>query len=562
MSNEIANNRSALKDFLGSVATVSGDLSNITAPPFVLSENSTVEIPQYWADHPSLFVSQGAEEDSEKRSLGVLKYFIGTLRNQQYAGRPENSGVKKPLNAFLGEIFLGHWKDEEIGETHLVAEQVSHHPPVTACYLWNDKHGVRAQGFTQQEITFSGNVNIKQKGYALLHLDKYDEDYLIPVPNIKVKGILTGVPYPELAGDYSLISSNGYISRIRFTGKSFFGSGQKNGFEAKLYHSDRPDKILYTASGAWNGRIQFNDARSGEELEHFDAHDLESVKVQADDLSKQDPWESRNAWRDVFAALHRGDMKGVASAKARLEDGQRHMREEEEAQGQQWKTLFFERVDSEPIFERLSALDPGSFTIDQAGGIWKANREAITNTKKPFHGDRMPNNERAKRASEESTPKDSGVDLERHDDTGAATTTATQDHAVQEKETPKQNGNQIHNLPLRQKNRTSQDRPRASMDQPRASVDQSRTSQDNSRTSQDNSRTSQDRPRTSMDMFRSSFDYVRRSLDYSRPSQDTTRPSQEAKRPQEIPAPTKREPTNKEVEDFLRAKHSNLRARS
>jgi hypothetical protein len=25
----------------------------------------------------------------------------------------------------------------------LVAEQVSHHPPATACNIWNDQHGVR-----------------------------------------------------------------------------------------------------------------------------------------------------------------------------------------------------------------------------------------------------------------------------------------------------------------------------------------------------------------------------------------------------------------------------------
>ncbi|KAF2829371.1 Oxysterol-binding protein [Ophiobolus disseminans] len=456
MANEIAYNRSALRDFLGSVATVSGDLSNITAPPFVLSENSTVEIPQYWADHPSLFVSQGAEEDAERRSLSVLKYFLGTLRNQQYAGRSEGSGVKKPLNAFLGELFLGHWKDEELGETRLVAEQVSHHPPITACYLWNDKHGVRAQGFTQQEITFSGNVIVKQKGYAMLHLDKWEEDYLIPVPNIKVKGIFGGVPYPELEGDYSLISSNGYISKIKFSGKSFFGSGQKHKFEAKLYHSDRPDQILYTAGGAWNGKITFNDARSGKEIESFNAQKIESVKVQVADLAEQDPWESRNAWQEVVGALNNGNMRGVANAKSRLEDGQRHMREEEQATGKQWQTVFFERKERDPIFDKLSALDPGSFIVDKAGGVWKANREAIQNVRKPYHGDLLPNNERVKT---ENSPRDSGVDVSEQN--GVAVTSAAQDQAADSEETAEANGHVFNNLALRQREINSQERKRA-----------------------------------------------------------------------------------------------------
>ena len=196
MSNDITQNRSGLKEFLGSIATISGDLSNITAPPFVLADNSTVEIPQFWADHPYLWAAPATEEDPEKRALLVLKNFLGSLRGQKYAGRNEDDGVKKPLNAFLGELFLGSWNTEELGETRLVSEQVGHHPPVTACYLWNNNVGIRAEGFTQQEITFSGNVSIKQMGYAIVHVDKYDEDYLLPLPNIKVKGLLGGVPHP------------------------------------------------------------------------------------------------------------------------------------------------------------------------------------------------------------------------------------------------------------------------------------------------------------------------------------------------------------------------------
>ena len=48
----------------------------------------------------------------------------------------------KPLNPFLGEIFLGKWQDDA-GTTHLVTEQVSHHPPATAFKIWNDTHGVK-----------------------------------------------------------------------------------------------------------------------------------------------------------------------------------------------------------------------------------------------------------------------------------------------------------------------------------------------------------------------------------------------------------------------------------
>jgi hypothetical protein len=72
----------------------------------------------------------------------VLKWFLASLRRQQYAGRDPSTGVKKPLNAFLGELFFAEWSEEGCGVTKLVSEQVSHHPPITACRLWNKDFGI------------------------------------------------------------------------------------------------------------------------------------------------------------------------------------------------------------------------------------------------------------------------------------------------------------------------------------------------------------------------------------------------------------------------------------
>jgi hypothetical protein len=403
MSNSITSNRSTLKEFLASIATIQGDLSNITAPPFVLGEFSTVELPQYWADHPSLFVAPALEKDPEKRALLVLKWFLGSLGNQQYAGRKED-GVKKPLNAFLGELFLGSWKDES-GETRLVSEQVSHHPPVTACYLWNDKHGIRAEGFTQQEITFSGSVNIKQKGYAILHIDEYEEDYLIPVPNVKVKGILSGTPYPELISSYSIISSNGIVSEIKFEGKSLlgFGGGSKNSFEARTYRTIAPKAELYTAKGSWNGEYSIHAVISGQEIEYIDVSAQKSVPITVADRSEQDPWESRRAWGGVIDALQKGDMKGTSDAKSLVEQGQRQMRRDEDARGEQWQRVFFRRQERDSIFEKLRTADEDSFIVDAEGGIWKIDTNAIANVKKPYHGNLLPTGQRDQNESIQTT---------------------------------------------------------------------------------------------------------------------------------------------------------------
>jgi hypothetical protein len=95
----------------------------MTAPPFILSTTSLVEYSSYWAEHPSVFVAPASEQDPAKRAMLVLKWFLSTLK-QQYSSRNEKLGSeKKPLNPFLGELFLGRWEDDA-GTTQLVSEQV------------------------------------------------------------------------------------------------------------------------------------------------------------------------------------------------------------------------------------------------------------------------------------------------------------------------------------------------------------------------------------------------------------------------------------------------------
>lgn len=105
------------------IASFSGDLSSLAAPPYILSTTSLVEYSSYWADRPSLFVAPVNEPDPAKRSLLVLKWFLSTLRQRTAYRDGRVGGEKKPLNPFLGELFLAKWEDAA-GITQIVSEQV------------------------------------------------------------------------------------------------------------------------------------------------------------------------------------------------------------------------------------------------------------------------------------------------------------------------------------------------------------------------------------------------------------------------------------------------------
>ena len=302
----------------------------------------------------------------------MLKWFLASLKSQQYAGREPGEGVKKPLNAFLGEVFTGSCGPED-DPTTLISEQVSHHPPVTACYLYNDKAGVRAEGYTRQEITFNGSVNIQQIGHAILHLDKWDEDYLIPLPNVTVKGILSAGPYPELSDHVAIVGSNGLVAEIDFTGKKMLGlKGEKNHVTASIFNlgAEKRKDPIYSVNGSWTNSIEFTDAK-GNEIDTHDTSTASGAEFRTAPLEQQDPWESRKAWGRVIDAVHKGDMKGVAEAKDELENAQRELRKREGYGEAEWEAVFFRKDGgdqrAEKLLERVGlGLESGS-----TEGVWR-----------------------------------------------------------------------------------------------------------------------------------------------------------------------------------------------
>lgn len=385
-------NVSALRDFLSFLATVSGDISHITAPPFILAPQSLTEFPSYWAERPALFTAPAHETSPEKRCLAVLKLYLASLQRQYYVGRTVKEGLKKPLNPFLGELFLCEYTDHDLSSekdtsstVRVISEQVSHHPPTTACYLSSDEHGVHAEAYSTQQTTLSGtSIIIRQSGHALLTVDKYNETFLLPLPDVRARGVLTGVPWPELGETYKIISSSGFTAEMKFIPKKMWG-GERNVFDATVYRTDDETKdAIYTMGGHWSSRFSIYNTH-GHEIEVFDLADAKNqpVPVTIAPVEKQGPWESRRAWKETFDAIRRGDQNTIINEKSKLEEAQRRMRKREQEQGHQWESMFFNRTPDldgenkeviERLFERVGH-DGEAERLKGINGIWRFDRE-------------------------------------------------------------------------------------------------------------------------------------------------------------------------------------------
>ncbi|KAK2609068.1 Oxysterol-binding protein 4 [Conoideocrella luteorostrata] len=353
--------------FLKSIASFNGDLSSLTAPPFILSSQSLTEFSSYWATHPPVFIAPAAESDSAKRAI----------RSEQFGNE------KKPLNPFLGELFLGTWADDA-GDTTLISEQVNHHPPATAYCIRNDKTGVQLEGLSAQKATFKSTIIVKQIGHAVLTIPvpsggkKEQERYLITLPSLHIEGLIFGTPFVELDGSSFISSSSGYTAKIDYAGKGWL-SGKKNSVTAILYPTGKEKEVLFNVTGQWTKEFEIYEGpakknSSSTLVATYDAIGTAQTDLKIAEVNQQYPLESRRAWAKVAEAIQAGDMDAVSVEKGKIEQAQRDLRNKEKLEDRSWDRRYFSAATGED--EILKKLGPAAGVAlngdqDKTGGLWR-----------------------------------------------------------------------------------------------------------------------------------------------------------------------------------------------
>jgi len=338
---------------------MSGDLSSMTAPSFILSPTSLTEFPAYWCERPELFAAIGDAKTSEERALAVLKWFLSTLKGQ-YTSRNENLGSeKKPLNPALGELFYGTWPDKNgRGKTDLLSEQVSHHPPITAYVIQNRSKGVKLVGHNAQKTSFSGGaIIVKQIGHAVLSVklpSGGEEQFLVTFPRMTINGLWYGAPYIELT-EQSYIVGGGFVGVIEYKGKGYF-SGKSHSFKATL----TPQPGMGGAAtkeivieGLWHQNSHFVTGGHGP-FHDVSAPKEEVTAVGGESGGKMGPMETRKLWELVSKGIRESDFDTASKEKTRIENEMRQRRKDEIASGVPWALKHFTPLANDPVYEKFA----------------------------------------------------------------------------------------------------------------------------------------------------------------------------------------------------------------
>ncbi|XP_046734821.1 oxysterol-binding protein-related protein 8 isoform X3 [Diprion similis] len=313
------------------------DLSKVVLPTFILEPRSFLEKLADSYYHADLLSKAVLEDDAFTRMKGVVKWYLSGFYK-----KPQ--GLKKPYNPLLGETYRCYWQHPNGSRTFYLAEQLSHHPPISGFYVTNRQDGFTISATIIAKSKFYGNsTSAVLDGVAVLTMLPRGEDYTMTIPYAHCKGILMGTLSMELGGKINInCEKTGYQTELEFKLKPFLGGAEQMNQVVGRIRLGK--ETLATISGYWDGQITITDKRTGTESIFFNPTAeirKNRLKKYTVPLEQQGRWESENLWQAVTHAINNDDQVAATEAKTVLEEAQRERARERKLQGLEWVPKYF-----------------------------------------------------------------------------------------------------------------------------------------------------------------------------------------------------------------------------
>ncbi|KAI9651528.1 MAG: hypothetical protein M1831_000781 [Alyxoria varia] len=383
---------------------VGKDLSTITMPVTINEPLSLLQRQAEQLEYASLLhtaSSVGAEESvspdtaKNQRLLYVTAFALSSLSS----ARVRERAIRKPFNPMLGETF--ELVREDLG-FRFIAEKVSHRPVRVASQAEGFIHSTPenskatpAWTFTQapapDQKFWGKSAEIITDGRVRVKLHNSGECYSWTPAQCFLRNIIAGEKYVEPVGSMTIVEeTSGCRAMAHFKSGGMF-SGRSEDVEVEAF-TETGTALPIGLTGKWTTELKTTDghsvwrvgslvhsapARYG--LTSFAATLNETTALEKGALP---PTDSR--LRPDQRAYEEGKVDAAETLKASLEEAQRRRRAEMQANGEEWRPRWFERVDgggSDEVWLLKDQKGKGAYwdvreaVVGFKGGKWDGVRE-------------------------------------------------------------------------------------------------------------------------------------------------------------------------------------------
>jgi len=286
-----------------------------------------------------LLLNSNNEADPMQRMLNVVKWLLACTLKEKLD--------KKPYNPLLGEHHLCWNTTAEHGQTKYMAEQVSHHPPVSGINIWNEKENVEMLCNLIFSVKFHGNSVSVKTDTSPLHVNFHNlgEQYLTNMPNVSIKNVILGTK--RIAWDGPCVircEKTGLQCHLKFKEE---GWNCYNTVTANISKISDPDAPLYTLSGHLGETISITNTATNLTEVFLDVPALPAVQTQYPEPEEMSERNSLKIWHEVTKAIVDDDMNTADTEKVHIENAQRARRNE----NQNWEPRYFKYNQQRELWE-------------------------------------------------------------------------------------------------------------------------------------------------------------------------------------------------------------------
>jgi hypothetical protein len=293
----------------------------------------------------------GREENSAMRLALVAGFALGGFSMNVHR-------TLKPFNPLLGETF--EYIDNELGFRYF-AEQVSHHPPISSCYVDSEHYIFYTNSNAKSNFSLAkGALEFHPTGRTFIVFKKFNETISLTKPKAVVRGLLLGNMRLDCYGKVMIMNHfTEETCELEFIEEGLFSSKDKGKMIGAVYDKDR--KVQIKLEGNWLSHLDviYRDdegnftkretiwkkiqIEGNEEERYFFTEFAINLNGLNDELKNAlPPTDCR--FRPDLRALENQDIDLASSEKHRLEEKQRASRKNMEKNHTVYKPMYFEET--------------------------------------------------------------------------------------------------------------------------------------------------------------------------------------------------------------------------
>lgn len=290
----------------------------------------------------------------------------------------------KPFNPILGETY------EMVNHNGIsfIAEQVSHHPPMSAGHAENEHFIYDVT--SKLKTKFLGNsVDVYPVGRTRVTLKRDGVVLDLVPPPTKVNNLIFGRTWVDSPGEMIMTNlTTGDKVVLYFQPCGWFGSGRYE-VDGYVYNASEEPKILMT--GKWNEAMSYQPCdNEGEPLPGTELNEVWRVaetpkddkfqytyfahKINSFETAPKKLLASDSRLRPDRFALEKGDLAKAGSEKSSLEERQRAEKRSREAKGHQFTPRWFD------FTSEITPTPWGDLEVYQYNGKYTEHRASMDNS--------------------------------------------------------------------------------------------------------------------------------------------------------------------------------------